>query len=118
MIGTIGFKDLRIVCILGIEDEERVKEQEIFVDFRVTTDFSNSADSDHLEDTIDYVTLAEICTRLAKENQFQLLEKYAAEVLEAVLDNSNILEASIKVRKPKGLASAAYSFVELSRKRT
>ena len=117
MIGQIGFENLKISCIIGMGEEERREEQPIFVDLKVGVDISKSVKTDKLEDTVDYVAMAQVCTELALQKQYQLLETYAAEVLKALFDGFDIQEAWIKVKKPEALPTAAYSVVELSRKR-
>lgn len=119
MNGLLGFKNHRILCLIGATPEERKETQTILVDLKVETDFSKSALTDNLEDTIDYVELAKICTRLAKENQYNLLEAYAADVLKHIFAQfTAVYSAWIGVKKPLGLLSAEYTLVELSSKRT
>jgi dihydroneopterin aldolase len=117
MIGWIGFENHRISCVIGIGAEERREEQLIFVDLKAAVDISESVKTDKLEDTVDYAAMAQVCTDLAAQNQYQLLEKYASDVLQALFKRFDILEARIKVKKPKALPTAACSVVELSKKK-
>lgn len=117
MIGLIGFENHRISCIIGIHDAERVEKQDIFVDLKVAVDISKCVSSDRVEDTVDYVSMALVCSNLAINNSYRLLERYAVDVLKALFDSFDIQEAWIKVKKPNGLPLADHSFVELSRKR-
>jgi dihydroneopterin aldolase len=118
MNGFVGFENHRILCILGVMPEERKKSQTIFVDLKVEIDITKSAQTDNLKDTIDYVELAKICTTLALENQYQLLEAYVVDVLGHLFNKFTIIHSAwIKVKKPLGLPSAAYSLIELYQKR-
>ncbi|MFQ5729724.1 MAG: dihydroneopterin aldolase, partial [Waddliaceae bacterium] len=103
MIGQIGFENLKILCVIGVSVEERREEQYIFVDLKVGVDISKSVKTDKLEDAVDYVAMAQVCTDIAVQRQYQLLEKYASEVLQALFDRFDIQEAWIKVKKPKAL---------------
>jgi 7,8-dihydroneopterin aldolase/epimerase/oxygenase len=115
MQGIIGFNNYHIRCILGERPEERQVEQSIYVSVKVRSDFSACAASDDLKDTVDYVTVADICLKEAQEGKYFLLEAYASAVLGRLLEIHGILEATIEVRKPSGLPSAECSFVELTR---
>ena len=98
--------------------DERKESQTIFVDLKVEADISQSAETDSLKDTIDYVELANICTKLAKENQYNLLEAYAADVLKHIFTQFTAVHSAwIGVKKPLGLLSAEYTLVELSQRR-
>lgn len=117
MLGIIGFEELKISCIIGVENHERHHEQEIYVDLKIETDFSKCAISDHIHDTIDYVALAQICTEIARKGKYQLLEKYACDVVNALLIQQGINWAWIKVKKPNALPAAACSTVEMKKMR-
>ncbi len=113
MIGEIGFEQLKIRCIIGCCPEERTQEQEIYVDLKVGADFTHSAASDNIKDAVDYVRLSEICTEMARTNQYHLQETFAVEVLKKLLNEFDIQWAWIKIMKPKALESAHYATVEL-----
>jgi FolB domain-containing protein len=117
MIGRLGFENHRIRCIIGIGDLERSREQDILVDLSVLADISRCAETDDLADTIDYMALADLCSNLAKENAYQLLEKFASDVLESIFDLYQVEEAWIRVKKPKAIPTADFSIVELKRTR-
>ena len=117
MNGIIGFKNHKIRCIIGTLPEERENEQEILVDLKVKVDFASCIKSDNVQDTVDYVTLAEICTNLAQHNKYQLIETYASNVLDKILSDFNVKWAWIKVKKPQALPTAEYTTVELKRER-
>lgn len=113
MIGTLGFDQLAIRCIIGCCPEERQHEQEIFVDLKVGFDFARCASTDHLKDALDYVKLAEICTTLARNKKYHLQETFAAEVLQKLINEFDVPWAWIKIKKPQALPSAQYATVEL-----
>lgn len=112
MKGVIGIKSLKIPCIIGNNPEEREKEQEIQVDLRLTTNFAQCVESDRLEDTIDYVALAKICADMAKTKQYRLIETYASELAEHLLENFEIEWISVRVVKPTAIPEAQHTFVE------
>lgn len=117
MLGTIGFENLSIDCIIGERPEERTSEQTIFVTLHVKYDFRRSAASDQLSDSIDYVSLANDCRDVAFAGKYQMIESYASKVLDRLLSSYEIEEARIIVKKPGGLDSADYAFVELVKRK-
>jgi dihydroneopterin aldolase len=112
MRGTIGFNQHKIQCIIGVLPFERQDKQEILVDLKVVADFSRCAKTDSLDDTINYVAMAELCTRLAQSNHYQLLETFACEVLQKLFDQFPIQWAWIRIQKMAALSSG-YAYVEL-----
>lgn len=113
MPGLIGFEHLPIKCIIGVYPEERLKEQEIFVDLKVEANFGPCALSDQINHTVNYAMLAKLCTEMAQTSQYQLLETYASHVLQKLIDEFAINWAWIKVKKPMAASSSYYMTVEL-----
>ena len=118
MKGRIGFERHEIQCRIGVTAEERERTQPIFVDLKVEVDLTRAVESDDFVDAVDYAAMAQLCTEVATRKQYQLIEKYAGDVLRELLAHFNILEAWICVRKPNALPTAACSLVELSLKRS
>ncbi len=118
MRGTIGLKDLRIDCVVGIYPHERTGDQPLFVDVEVDGDFAAAASSEHVDDTVDYDHLAAGLTELAVGRQYQLIETFAEEGAALILGRWAAVEAvRIEVRKPNAVPAAACSFVRLERSR-
>ena len=117
MLGTIGFENLHIECIIGELPEERDRIQSIFVSLKVDCDFSACSSSDHLDDTVDYVSLADDCKQEAIDGRYQMLETYACRVLDRILKRYPVSKASILVKKPCGLNEADHTFVELMKRK-
>jgi dihydroneopterin aldolase len=111
--GTIGFVHHCVSCIVGINPEEREKEQDLFIDLKVKVDFSRCLRSGHIKDTVNYVQLADFCTTLIRQNRYQLLETLAWDVLKQLIDHFSLSWASIKVKKPAALPSSDYAIVEM-----
>lgn len=114
MLGWIGFNSYRINCIIGTELNEREETQDLLVDLKVEMNLSKVTVSGMLNDTIDYRSLAAVCKDLAVEGKYELIEKYAADVVSKVLKIFPVKSAWICVKKIKGLPDAAYTLVELS----
>jgi dihydroneopterin aldolase len=115
VLGTIGFEDHQVRCIIGVNPEEREKEQDLLIDVKVKTSFSSCIRSDKVQETINYEELANICTRLAQDRQYRLLETLAHDVLNQFFEQFDLESAWIRIKKPKAIPSAKYAIVELEK---
>lgn len=117
MHGTIGIHHHKIDCIIGCLPEERKNEQEIFIDVKVKAPFSACVQSHDISDTISYVSIADLCTKTAKEQQHLLLEALAVDILDTLFSKYDIEWAWIRIKKPAAIPTAEYALVELERKK-
>lgn len=113
MKGLIGFHRHAVSCIIGVNPSERTVEQVLYMSLKVRTSFSSCVQTDAIEDTINYVALAQKCTEIAKEKKYHLLEALAYHLLQRILDEFPIEWAWIAIQKPSALPSAEYTFVEI-----
>ncbi len=118
MIGSVGFREVKIFCIIGVYPDERLTEREISIDLEVQIDFSSAASSDAVENTVDYEYLGNICKRIATEGKYQLLETLADKILTEILADVKIISARVRIEKPGAFPGALCAFVELERKKT
>lgn len=114
--GVIGFENQRIKCITGVHEHERLEESELIVTMKVEVDFAQCAQTDHLNDTLDYVLLTDLCREIA-QRKYHLLEAYAFAVLDNLLNVQGVLSAWIQVKKPTGLPNVEHAIVEFSRRK-
>ena len=78
-------------------------EREIGVRYSVTVemkrDLSAAIRTDRLEDTVDYARVHAVVLEVARENSFQLMEKLAGQLVTTLLDDFDIDEIRIRIRK-------------------
>lgn len=114
LIASIGFHSHAIQCIIGIYPHERKQVQQLLVDLSIKYDISKAVKSEHINDTISYSDLADLCTSLAVEKKYQLVETFAYEVIKTIKQKyANVVHVKIKVKKPAAIKTAKYAFVEL-----
>jgi dihydroneopterin aldolase len=111
---VIGFENFGIECIIGTMPSERLNKQYIYIDLQVEAEVSKALQSDDIQGTIDYVSLAELCRVVAVKGEFYLLEKYANEVLSKITALFPVKKVWIKVKKTSAISQAACAFVEMS----
>lgn len=113
--GILGVHQHQVSCIIGVYPEEREYEQILFFDVKVKIDLSHVLASGQVKDTFDYVSIAQICTDLAQQNKYVLLESLASDVLDECLQHFSAVWAWVLIKKPAAIPAAAYAFVELER---
>jgi dihydroneopterin aldolase len=115
--GILGIHQHQVSCIIGVYPEERQHEQTLIFDAKIKLDLSRSFASDQVQDSVNYVLIAQICTELAQQKQYFLLETLASNILDEYLQRFPVIWAWVSIKKPSAISSAAYAFVELERYR-
>lgn len=106
---SLRLNGIVVECILGDLPEERVNEQKILVDVVLELDLQDAADSDCLDDTVDYAILVGNIREALEESRCRLLERAADVVADVCLANPRVERATVSVRKygtAPGLGSA------------
>lgn len=111
---TFRIVDLRLKAIVGIEDWERKKKQDVVVNVTFEADVGQAAVSDDIADTVNYKTMTKQIIRLVEESRCYLLEKLASEILAAVAETKGVSWASVQIDKPGALRHADSVSVEVS----
>lgn len=77
--------DLRVTCIIGVLDHERVTPQPLRIDVDIEVDLHDAGQSDDLTQTVHYGEVAVALANLARDTKYQLLERLAQHMTEVVL---------------------------------
>ena len=96
----VFINDLRIETIIGIYDWERKVKQTISLDLEMGTDIRKSAETDAIEDTLNYKAVAKRMIAFVGESEYQLVETLAEKIAEIVLKEFNVPRVKLTVRKP------------------
>lgn len=113
--GILGIHQHQIACIVGVYPQEREHEQTLIVDAKIKLDLSRCLASDQVQDTADYVLIAQLCTELAQQKKYFLLENLASDILDECIRRFQAVWAWVRIQKPTAIPSAAYAYVELER---
>jgi len=118
-MGIIKVKNIRVYAYHGCLIEEGKIGSDYRVDVTVKANLSNSAKTDNLSDTVDYVHL----NKIVKEEmaiRSKLLEHVAKRILDRIIDEiSMVNKADIAVSKlnPPIGGNVAMVTIEMSKKR-
>ena len=93
----------------GADPGERERRQLFEIDATVWLDLQGAASTDDLTQTIDYAALHERLIRAVSTGSYALLERLAADLLEAVFLDARVARAEVTVSKPHLLAGSTPS---------
>ena len=99
ILGTIELRGLRVMGYCGVLPFEQERTQPLEVDLDVVTDISAAAATDDLTETVDYGGLCATVVELVSTGRYQLLERLAAEIGDAVLADPRVDAVEVAVRK-------------------
>ena len=100
---------IEVECIIGDQPEERENEQRLLVDVALDIDLVDAAESDRLDDTVDYSILVGNIREALEDAQCRLLERAAGVVADVCLSDPRVERVTVGVRKfgsVSGLGSA------------
>ena len=99
----------------GANPGERDHRQLFEIDLTAQIDLSRAAAQDDLADTLDYAALHARLVRIVATTSYSLLERLAADLVDAVLEDRRIAGATVRVAKP-GILDGATPSVTLQRR--
>lgn len=114
----ILIRDLLLRGIIGINDWEREKRQDILINITLTGDLSSAGESDAIEDTINYRTVTKQVIDLVENRKPYTVEHLATEIAKLCLDADRVETARVRVEKPGALRFARSVGVEIERTNT
>jgi dihydroneopterin aldolase len=97
---TIHLSGIEVFAHHGVFDHERSDGQLFVVDVDVEVDVSRAANTDALEDTLDYGALAVAVRDAVAGEPLNLLEALALRVLRAIFVFDQALAARVTIHKP------------------
>ena len=108
-------KDLTARGIIGIEDWEREKPQEILINIVLYGDLRAAGESDDIGDCINYRTIAKKVQKHAETAQRLTVEALAADLARLCLEEPRVEKVRVRVEKPGAVRFAASVGVEIER---
>lgn len=113
----IRIKDLKLRTIIGFKEWEREKKQDISINLKIETSSERAVETDDINDSVDYKVVTKRIIDAVEDSEFLLLEKLAGFVLDIVMEDERIDNATVEIDKPYALRFARSTSVELTRKR-
>jgi 7,8-dihydroneopterin aldolase/epimerase/oxygenase len=93
-------------AVIGIYDWERGVKQRVEIDLEIWVDLSAAAQSDAIEDTLNYKSVAKRVLGFVEESRFKLVEALAGEIARIVLLEFRVSRVRVTVHKPGAIRHA------------
>jgi FolB domain-containing protein len=111
-------RDLLARGIIGINDWEREKPQDILINITAFTDTRRAAESDKIEDCLDYRRLAKKVQAHAESAARLTVEALANDLANLCLQEKDVQKVIVRVEKPGAVRFARSVGVEVERMST
>ncbi len=111
----IHLTGLKIRCIIGIFKWERKQKQNILIDLKFPCDIRSAAQTDKIEDAIDYKRIAKNTILFVEKSSYQLIETLAEELSRYLMEKFCLPEIFLKVSKPGAIRGSQNVGVEIHR---
>ena len=118
MNDTIRVIGLKFAAKHGVLPEEKNLIQPFEVDVEIKRDLTVPAESDQLDDTIDYSQIVSIVQEVMNGEYCCLIEKLAGLILDKVSILVHEGEVIVRVRKPRAPISIPFENIEVELQRT
>ena len=108
-------RDLLARGPIGISETERLAPQDILINAELYTDTKKAAETDSIEDCVNYSTIAKEIFKLAAENKRKAVEAFAQDIADLCLSNVFVSKAVIRVEKTSAVRFTKSVGVEIER---
>jgi dihydroneopterin aldolase len=96
----VFIEELKVQTVIGIFDWEREIRQTISIDLEMEFDIRKAAESDAIEDTLDYKSVSKRLIHFIEDSEFQLVEALAEQCASIVLEEYPVSWLRLKLGKP------------------
>lgn len=96
----VYIKELIVETTIGIYDWEREIKQPVSLDVEMATDIRKAAETDGIEHTLNYKSVAKRLISFIEESEFLLVETMAEEIAAIVQNEFNVPWVKLRVGKP------------------
>ena len=106
MTDKIVIEDLHLRTIIGINDDERINKQDVYLNLILWTHLHHPGRTDDIEDAVNYRTITKDVIDMVESSSYLLVEKLATEVAKLILQNDLVHRVGVEVAKPAALRFA------------
>ena len=115
---AIIVEGLKVDTVVGCFTWERQIIQPLMLDLTIYNDLDQAAQSDELDDTLNYAQICELAAQVIQQAKPKLIEHAAQLVLESLFTTFSSIESIIiTIRKPAIIAQATAVGIRLERNR-
>jgi dihydroneopterin aldolase len=100
MKDRVFIENLIVQTVIGVYDWEREIRQDVSLDLEMEFDIKKAAETDSIEETLDYKSVSKRLIRIIEESEFQLVEALAERCSTTVLTEFPVNWLRLKLGKP------------------
>ncbi len=114
----IFIQGLKTQAIIGIYDWERKNHQPLIFDLKMSLPIKAAANSDNINDTVNYKEVSDKVIQLVESSQFELLETLCETICQHLLiQHPAIQKIQLKVSKPQAVTETETVGLIITRQR-
>jgi dihydroneopterin aldolase len=102
----VFIQGLKIDTVIGIYDWEREIRQDVTLDLEMAADIKAASLTDHIDQTLDYKSVAKRLIQFVKDSEFQLVETLAEKITEIVLNEFEVEWVKLTLNKGEAVSGA------------
>ena len=113
----ITIKNILARGIIGVNDWEREKSQDILITLDIYTANRKATAPDDIKECVDYSDVAKKVIKHAENSKRYTLEALAEDIAELCLEDPRVLKTTVRVEKPGAVRFTQSVGVEIERSR-
>lgn len=118
IMDKIFIKGLETQAIIGIYDWERENKQPLYFDIELSMPIFKAAESDHIDDTVNYKKVCDELIELVGQSRVELLESLVENICNHIFAHHHAVQKiDLKVSKPQAVAETETVGLIVSRSR-
>ena len=117
MADSIAITGIEVFAYHGVLPDEKKTGQRFLVDVELSVDLASAGASDELAETVDYGVLAQRIHDVVASERWDLIERVATRVAEAVLEDTRVGAVVATVHKPAAPIAVGFSDVSVTVRR-
>ncbi len=103
---TVFVHELKVETIIGIWGWERKIRQTVSIDLEMGADIRRAAETDSIDDTLNYKAISKRVQQFVADSEFQLVETMVEKIAELVLQEFKVPWIQVRVSKPGAIRGA------------
>ena len=116
-MNSVFIKDLTIRCIIGLNEDERINEQDIIMNISLLVDNEGFGKKDNLDGSVDYSLLNQEIIMLVRKARSKTIEYLADQVAGLCLSKPFVNKVKLSIEKPAAIKDAKAAGVEIVRQK-
>ncbi|MDB4597738.1 dihydroneopterin aldolase [Candidatus Pseudothioglobus singularis] len=97
---------LKVDTVIGIYDWEKKIRQDIVLDIEMSSDIAAAAETDHINQALNYKNVCKRVAGFVRESKFELVETLAERICQIILNEFNVQWVKLKLNKGEAITGA------------